>query len=49
MRGGRVVKNEFEGIGFEDEWTCEGMQVVFPILTRLGSGIHIELLTLGLG
>ena len=38
----------FEEQGTEDEGICEIMYVVFPIVTRLGFGIIIGSLTLGL-
>ena len=36
----------FEEQGTEDEGICEIIYVVFPIVTRLGSGIRIGLLAL---
>ena len=39
----------FEEQGTEDEGICEIIYVVFPIVTRLGSGILIGSLTLVLG
>ena len=39
----------FEEQGTKDEGICEIMYVVFPIVTRLGSGILIGSLTLDLG